>query len=89
MQGDRTFGLGAKIGVSGLAAEMRQVDQGHGVGGADTENRAGSKRQEPLARAQHGEGAEKPLAVHGFIPIGHARGVAAAGPMGKVSNLPR
>lgn len=84
-----TFGPIAKVGMARLDAEMRQVDQGHGIGGTDTEDSAGGERQEPLARAQDGEGAEKPLAIHDLVPIRHGAGVAGEPRRGKVTGLPR
>lgn len=46
-----------------LAAEMRQVDCGHAVGGADLQDLARRHRQKPLARAQHGQRAQKAFAI--------------------------
>lgn len=79
----------AKIGVPGLGAEVRQVDLGHYIGRADAKDRAGRERQKPFARAEHGEGAEEPLAIDDIVPIRHAGGVAGARRLGKVTTLPR
>lgn len=79
----------AEIGVTGLGAEVGQVDLGHGICRADAEDGAGVKRQEPLPRAEHGEGAEKPFAIDHVVPIRHAGGVAVALVRGKVTDPPR
>lgn len=84
VEGDGPIGLCAEIGVAGLGAEMRQVDKGHCVGRADTEDRAGGEREEPLAGPQHGKGAEEPLAVDLDVPIRHVRGVAGQAWRGKL-----
>jgi hypothetical protein len=89
VQRHRAVGTIAEIGVTGLSAEVGQVDQRHGIGRADTKDRSGGKRQKPFACAEHGEGAEKPLAIHDFVPIRHAGGVAGARPWSKVTTLPR
>jgi cytochrome c-type biogenesis protein len=75
--------------VSGLGAEVGQVDLGHGIGGADAKDSAGREGQQAFAGAQHGERAEEPLAIHHLVPIGHGRGVAGALSTGKVTAVPR
>ena len=73
---DGALDMGAKIVVPHLAAEVRQIDQRHRIGCPDTDHGARGQRQEALPGAQHGKGAEEPLAVDLDIPIGHDRGVA-------------
>lgn len=72
-----------------LGAEMRQVDQGHRISGADAQHCARRQRKQPFAGPQDGQGAEKPFAIHHVIPVGHAGGVAARAGMGKVTGRPR
>jgi cytochrome c-type biogenesis protein len=70
---------GVKEAMPGLGAEMRQIDCGHAVGGAQAQDLTGLHRHQPLARAQHGKGAEQPFAVDLDIPIRrHAREIAQA-----------
>lgn len=60
---------GVKEAMPGLGAEMRQVDCGHAVGGAQAQDLTGLHRDQPLARAQHGKGAEQPFTVNLDVPI--------------------
>lgn len=64
MPGHRAVGGIAKVQVAGLSAEMRQVDGGHGIGGADAKDASRGQRGQLLAGAQDGQGAQKPLAVY-------------------------
>ncbi len=78
-----------QIGMPGLGAEMRQVDQCHPVCRADGQHRARRHGQKPLARAEDGQGAQQPLAVQDVVPFGHAAQIAAPWPERKIAAGPR
>jgi hypothetical protein len=89
VQRDRAFGRKAKVVVARLGAEMRQVNQGHGIGGADREHGPCCKCHQTLARPKHGQRAQQPLAVQYRIAMIHPGDVAAAGPCSKVTAAQR
>ena len=89
MERDRAFDLRAEVAVPRFGAEMRQVDQRHGISCADANDGSGGKRQKPLPCAEHGEGAQQALAVDFDVPADHVRGVAVQHQRGKVAGMPR
>lgn len=54
--------------MPGLRAEMRKVDGGHPVRGADVQDLARLHGGKPFARPQNGQGAKQPFAIKVDVP---------------------
>lgn len=62
-----------------LRTEMRKVDGGHPVGGADAQDLTGLHAGKPFACPQDGQGAEQPLTINLDVPRRcHMRDIAQA-----------
>lgn len=88
VQRDEAILARIKVEMPRLGAEMRQVDPGHRVGRPDAKHGSGGQSQQALARPQHGEGAEKPLAIQRLVPI-HPSHLAGDARADKVSDPKR
>ena len=61
---------GVQVAVASFDTEMRQVDAGHLVSGADAQGLARLHGHQRLARFKDGQGAKQPFAIK-FADIGH------------------
>ena len=61
--------------VTGLAAEMRHVDDGSRIVGKNFQNGTIGKRPQPLARLEHGKRAQQPQRIERFVRSDHGGGI--------------
>ena len=69
MQRHRRLLSRLKVLLPRLRAEMRQINQRHLVGRPHAQHLPRRHRQQPLARLQHRQRAQQPLAVQLHIPV--------------------